>query len=114
MVSQPPNLNSQLSTDKRRIPILPHRLVAKLPDQFCHLLWRALVGNVELSRRVCLGTSRSPLAGAQFDDSPALRVMQLFLARAGVTARLGMAAGAQQRDAERNQSIAKLGRFARG
>ena len=95
MVSQPPNLNSQLSTDERRIPILPHRLVAKLPYQLCHLLWRALVGNVELSGRMDFWTSRGPLAGAQFDDAPALGVMQLFLACARVTARLGMAAGAQ-------------------
>ena len=55
-----------------------------------------------------------PLTGPQFDNPPVLRVMQRFFARAGVTARFSVAAGADERNAERDQPIAQLGWFTRG
>ena len=53
-------------------------------------------------------------AGSELDDVSAFGVMNFFLARAGVAAGFGVAAGADHGDAERDQPIAQLGWFARG
>src|SRR5437867_1818473 len=94
-----------------RIPVFPYGLVPEPLDQLTDLLWRAVVGDVELAGRATVGSGICPLAGAQFDDPSTLGMVQFFFASAGVAARLGMAAGAHQGDPEWDQSVAQQSRF---
>lgn len=59
-------------------------------------------------------TCGSPFAGAEFDDAAAFGVMKFLFAGAGVTAGLGVAAGAHKGDAQGNEAVAKAGGFAGG
>jgi len=75
------------------IPILPHRFVAKLPDQIGYLVRRALIGDLELAGGVGGAVvGGGPFAGAQLDDPAVFGVMQLLLAGAGIAAWLSMTA----------------------
>ena len=74
-----------------------------------------MIRDVELAGGVGrLLPDRRPFAGAggEFHDAPAFRAMDFFLARAGVAARLGVAAGADERDAQRDESVAQRRGFA--
>ena len=76
---------------------------------------RAFVGDVELTGRIRRPVGlRRPFArpGRQLLDDAAFGMMDFFPARAGVTARLGAGARAHHRDAERQQPVAQLRRFA--
>src|SRR3989442_1163831 len=88
---------------QRCVPILPDRFVAQSADALGDLLRRTFVGNVELAGGVDVAR---PFACAEFHDSSTHGLMQVFFARAGVAARFSVAAGAHQRDAERNEAVA--------
>jgi len=75
---------------------------------------RAFVGDVELAGGMGVRTGSSPFAGAEFDDPATFGVMEFLFARAGVAARFSVAAGAQEGDAEGNETVAKAGGFAGG
>src|SRR5262245_54679830 len=75
------------------IPILPHRLVTKPTDEFSDFLRWTVVSNVELLRRALGFSVGRPFARSSFHNPPPHRLMDVFLARAGVTSRLGMTAG---------------------
>jgi hypothetical protein len=78
---------------ERGIPIFPHWFITKLPNASGDLARRTRIGDIKLSRRAEFG--RGPLAGAQFDDVPPFGVVQVLFARAGISARFGVTAGAQ-------------------
>src|SRR6185503_2740262 len=90
---------------QRRVPVFPDWLVAEAADERGDFLRRAAVGDVELAGRV--GGSfgrRSPFtrAGGQFHDAAAFGLVDFLAARARVAAGFGVAAGAHERNAERD------------
>src|SRR6478609_8905100 len=96
------------SRRQRRVPVLPHRLVTKIADLRGDFVRRTFVGDLKLPGRIgrALGQWR-PFAGtgSDFLDDAAFGVMDFFLARTGVAARLGVAAGAHHGDTQRNQAV---------
>lgn len=96
------------------IPIFPDRFIAEATDEVGDFAGGAFVGDVELAGGVGVGTGGGPFAGAEFDDAAALGMMEFLFARAGVTAGFGMAAGADESDTKRNETIAQASGFAGG
>src|SRR5262245_20618499 len=89
------NLIETLSSHRQRcIPILPHRLVTKPTDEFSDFLYRAVVSNVELLRRALDLAVGRPFARSSLHNPSAHRVVNVFLACAGVSAWLSVTAGA--------------------
>src|SRR4051812_6836414 len=95
-----PLKEDMISSGQCRIPIFPDGFVAEAADDVGDFTGGAFVGNVELPGGVGIGTGSGPFTRAEFDDAATLSVVQLFFARAGVTAGFGMAAGAHQSDSE--------------
>src|SRR5947207_15771685 len=102
------------SRGQGRVPILPDRLVTEAADAVGYLLWRTVVGDVELACRVARAAiARRPFARAELHNPAAFGAVQVFLARACVSAGFGVTAGAHQCYAKRNQAGAQLRRLAR-
>src|SRR5204863_485491 len=93
---------STLLTAQHSIPVLPHRLITEPADYLADFLGRAIVGDGKLPGRVQIPSRIGPLTRAQLDDSSPLGVMELFFSRASIAARLGVAPGAHQGNAQRN------------
>ena len=96
------------------IPIFPDRFVAEAADKIGDFGRRTFVSNVELPGGVRVGAGSGPFASAKFDDATALSMMKFLFACAGVAPGFGMAAGAHQCNAKRDQAIAEASRFAGG
>src|SRR5437667_10115762 len=93
------------SRGQGRVPILPDRLVTEAADAVGDLLWRTVVGDVELAGRMARAAiARRPFARAELHDPATFSAVQVFLPRASVAAWFGMTAGAHQCYAKRNQS----------
>ena len=89
-------------------------LAAQAADEVGDFRGGAFVGDLELAGGAPARTvGGSPFAGAEFDDAAVLGLVEMLLARAGVAARLSVAAGADERDAQRQETVAQGGRLAR-
>jgi hypothetical protein len=95
------------SGSQRRVPILPDRLVTQARSK------SATSPGDRCRRRYRTGPSRRrPIRWRPRPIRPCVRVqgvVQLLAARSGVSSRFGVAAGADHRDAQRNQAVAQLG-----
>ena len=97
------------------VPIFPDGFVTELLQDGGDFIGRAFVGNFELAGGVGAAfCGNAPFAGAAREDAAALGDVDIFLARTGVAAGFGMAAGADVGDADGEEAVAQAGGFAGG
>src|SRR5882762_4122393 len=96
-------------TAKRLIPILPNRFESSVAKNSSDFGGGTFVADFELAG----GELVCAILVFRRDDSATHGAMQMFAALSGVTAGLGMAAGAHDRDSDRGERIAHRRALAR-